>query len=193
MRRQTLIVMVKEPVAGNVKTRLGRDIGMTNAAWWFRHQTRRLLRDVRDPRWDVVLSVSPDRAIASRTWPARFPRLAQGRGDLGQRMAGALAAFQGPVVLIGGDIPNVGRAQIATAFRVLGRAASVVGPATDGGFWLIGLRNGARRHPTLFFDVAWSAPDTLAKALPTLPKPVAFADEMQDVDTEEDLRRAISG
>ena len=56
---RTLIVMVKEPRPGRVKTRLGRDIGMTCAAWWFRHQTRRLLRRLDDPRWQMVLAVSP--------------------------------------------------------------------------------------------------------------------------------------
>ena len=50
--------MVKAPVAGRVKTRLGRDIGMTNAAGWYRHQTAGLLRRLRDPRWRIVLAVA---------------------------------------------------------------------------------------------------------------------------------------
>ena len=50
MIRPTLIVMVKEPRAGRVKTRLGKDIGLTAAAWWFRHQVKRLLRRIDDPR-----------------------------------------------------------------------------------------------------------------------------------------------
>jgi len=56
--------MVKEPRPGRVKSRLGRDIGMVAAAWWFRHQVKRLLRAVEDPRWQVVLAVSPDNAGA---------------------------------------------------------------------------------------------------------------------------------
>jgi len=56
---RTLIVMLKEPRAGRVKTRLGRDIGMVGAAWWFRHQVRRLLRRIDDPRWNVVLARGP--------------------------------------------------------------------------------------------------------------------------------------
>ena len=53
--------MVKEPHPGRVKTRLGRDLGLTRAAWWFRHQTRRLIRKLaQDQRWDTVLAVSPD-------------------------------------------------------------------------------------------------------------------------------------
>ena len=73
MIRPTLIVMVKEPRAGRVKTRLGKDIGLTASAWWFRHQVKRLLRRIDDPRWNVVLAVAPDRAgMLSRVWPAHF-------------------------------------------------------------------------------------------------------------------------
>ena len=56
--RRTLVIMVKEPRPGRVKTRLGRDIGMVGAAWWFRHQTRSLIRRLRDPRWQIVLAVA---------------------------------------------------------------------------------------------------------------------------------------
>ena len=73
--RRRLVVMIKEPRPGRVKTRLGREIGMTAAAWWFRHQTRRLLRRLQDPRWELILSVAPDReALQSRVWPAHLPR-----------------------------------------------------------------------------------------------------------------------
>ena len=188
-----MIVMVKEPVAGRVKTRLGRQIGMTNAAWWFRHQTRRLLREVRDPRWDVLLTVHPDRAVSSPVWPIDLLRLPQGHGDLGEKMARALGSRRGPVVLIGGDIPGVTRTHVSAAFEALGPAASVIGPATDGGFWLVGLRNGAKRHPRLFQGVRWSTPETLAETLGTLPKPIALVAEMQDVDTAEDLARLKLG
>ena len=69
--RPLLIVMVKEPRPGRVKTRLGREIGMTSAAWWFRHAAAGLLRQVADRRWQVALAVSPDRdGLASRVWPA---------------------------------------------------------------------------------------------------------------------------
>ncbi|NDI05871.1 MAG: hypothetical protein EBY58_06310, partial [Rhodobacteraceae bacterium] len=73
--------MVKAPVAGRVKTRLGRDIGMTNAAWWYRHQTVRLLRQLCDPRWRIVLAVAktpnqPDPPI----WRKELKRVDQGTG-----------------------------------------------------------------------------------------------------------------
>ena len=182
--------MVKEPVAGRVKTRLGREIGMPEAAWWFRHQTAQVLRRLRDPRWDMVLSVAPDTAITSSVWPGDLARIPQGRGDLGRRMARGLRGVRGPAILIGGDIPEVSPKHIAEAFRLLGRNESVIGPAHDGGFWLIGLRHPARAGRRLFHGVRWSHPDTLRETLPTLPAPVATAATLQDVDTAADLRRA---
>ena len=123
LRRPTLIVMLKVPRAGRVKTRLGQDIGTTAAAWWFRHQTARLLRRLRDPRWTIVLAVTPDReGQTSRVWPADLPRIPQGRGDLGTRMRRCLMATRGPAVLIGGDIPGVAPTHIARAFKALGSA-----------------------------------------------------------------------
>ncbi len=188
MRRKTLVVMVKEPRAGRVKTRLGREIGMTTAAWWYRHQCRRLLRRLRDPRWQIVLAVSPDhKGLQSRAWPGNLARLPQGPGDLGVRMARALRSTQGPTALIGSDIPGISRAHIADAFAALGRKPSVIGPATDGGFWLIGLAHPAGAPAGLFEGVRWSGPETLADTLPTLPGPTALIDTLDDVDSAADL------
>lgn len=180
--------MVKEPRPGRVKTRLGRAIGMTRAAWWYRHQTKRLIRRLEDPRWSILLAVSPDReGMLSRVWPAHFTRIPQGQGDLGKRMARALTATQGPSVLIGSDIPGVEPCHIARAFRALGQAPSVIGPAPDGGYWLVGLRHPGLAPASLFQNVRWSHPDTLDDTLPTLPQPVARIDMLNDVDEIADL------
>ena len=187
MRRRTLIVMVKEPKPGRVKTRLGRDIGMVDAAWWYRHQCARLLRKLRDPRWDILLGVAPDRAMDATCWPADLPRMPQGTGNIGTRMARALATTHGPTVLIGSDIPGITRRHIAKAFDALGQAKTVIGPAPDGGFWLIGLASPGSQPKTLFQGVRWSHPETLNDTLPTLPKPITFAARLNDVDTVADL------
>ena len=188
MTTRTVIVMVKVPRPGRVKTRLARDIGATAAARWSRHQTARLLRRLRDPRWQLVLSVSPDReGLTSRIWPADIPRLPQGAGDLGDRMARALRSTPGPTLLVGADIPDLGKQQIARAFRALGDHASVLGPATDGGYWLVGLRHPSRAPAAMFRDVRWSTRYALADTLPTLPAPVARTDVLSAVDTVADL------
>ena len=189
--KRTLVIMLKEPRAGRVKTRLGRDIGMTAAAWWFRHQTRRLLRRVSDPRWTVVLAVAPhDRVKSSRAWPAQFQRIPQGRGNLGDRMARALRhAPAGPVCVIGGDIPGITAPRIAEAFKALGGNDAVFGPAPDGGYWLIGLRRSRAVPPRLFTGVRWSTEHALADTMATLPDhSIAHVATLRDVDTVEDLK-----
>jgi rSAM/selenodomain-associated transferase 1 len=189
--KRTLVVMLKEPRAGRVKTRLGRDIGMVPAAWWFRHQVRRLLRRIDDPRWTVVLAVAPDRAgLLSRVWPQHFPRIPQGRGDLGARMGHALrGARAGPVCVIGGDIPDITAPRIAEAFRTLSHHDAVFGPAPDGGYWLIGLRRVRAVPPLLFAGVRWSTLHALSDTKTTLPDHrIAHVATLRDVDTAADLK-----
>ncbi len=187
--RATLVVMLKEPRPGRVKTRLGRDIGRISAAWWFRHQVRRLLRDIDDPRWHLVLAVAPDQAgMQSRAWPAHLPRLPQGGGDLGARMGRLMRRMPpGPVCIIGGDIPGLTRVHVARAFAALGRHDAVFGPALDGGFWLVGLKR-MQVPATLFKDVRWSSEHALADCIASLPGArVALVDQLRDVDTAADL------
>ncbi len=187
---KTLVIMVKEPRPGRVKTRLGRDIGMVGAAWWFRHQTRSLILRLRDPRWQIVLAVSPDReGMNSRVWPADLPRMAQGRGDLGDRMGRMLRAAQnGPVCLIGADIPGITRGHIARAFRALGQAEMVFGPSLDGGYWLVGAQRYGALPSGLFRDVRWSTEHALEDTRNSVRGcRVALLDNLRDVDTVADL------
>jgi rSAM/selenodomain-associated transferase 1 len=189
--KRTLIVMVKEPRPGRVKTRLGIDIGVIPATWWFRHQSARLIRNLCDPRWQIMLAVAPDTASSSRVWPADLPRLPQGGGDLGDRMKRMLKAatgHKGPVCLIGADIPGIRPAHIAHAFAALGSHDAVFGPATDGGYWLVGVKHPSRLPPGLFVGVRWSSEHALADTLATLPGwRIGLADTLRDVDTGADL------
>jgi rSAM/selenodomain-associated transferase 1 len=193
-RQRHLVVMLKEPRPGRVKTRLGRGIGMVAAAWWFRHQSAALLRRVADPRWTLTLAVAPDHAgLQSRVWPAHLPRVPQGTGDLGARMGRLLRSFPtGPVCIIGADIPGVSRARIAAAFAALGDHDAVFGPAPDGGFWLVGLKRTAAVPATLFSGVRWSSEHALADSEASLPGlRIARAAMLRDVDTAEDLRNTV--
>ncbi|MFY9209869.1 MAG: TIGR04282 family arsenosugar biosynthesis glycosyltransferase [Aestuariivita sp.] len=182
--------MLKEPRPGRVKTRLGREIGMVAAAWWFRRAALALIRRMRDPRWTIVLAVSPDRAgLESRLWPGELTRVPQGAGDLGDRMGRMLRSMPpGPVCVIGADIPDVTAARVAEAFAALGQADAVVGPAEDGGYWLIGLKRTRAVPPGLFAGVRWSTAHALSDTLQTLPGwDVAQVARLRDVDRAADL------
>ena len=180
--RNRLVIMVKAPQMGRVKTRLGRSIGAVAATWFYRVSLERLVRALYDPRWDLVLAVAPDTAL-SWPWPGRAALAAQGNGDLGVRMQRLFDDMPpGPVVIIGSDIPAVCKGHVARAFRALGSHDGVIGPAPDGGYWLIGLK---RRPaiPRAFSQVRWSSMHTFKDTLHALSgKSIALIDMLEDVD-----------
>lgn len=189
---RTLVIFVKEPRPGRVKTRLARSLGAVAAAWWFRHQSARLIRRLgRDRRWRTVLAVTPDReGMESRVWPRDLPRWPQGPGDLGARMSRAFRAMPpGPVLIVGADIPDLAPSHVAQGFRLLGRHDAALGPAADGGYWMIGLRRGARAVPAgLFRGVRWSSSSALSDTVVTLaPLGVGYGPVLADVDEAADL------
>ncbi len=197
-RRRTLVLFTKLPHLGRVKTRLGREVGAVAATRIARCLLAATVRALaRDRRWRTVLAVTPDRA-RHRRWTriAGGPRrplttVGQGSGDLGRRMARALRDHARPqAVLIGSDIPALTPRDVATAFAALGRARFVVGPATDGGYWLIGWRRLGGWPPGAFADVRWSSPDALADTLASLPRrcPVARIATRADLDERADLQ-----
>jgi uncharacterized protein len=188
-----LVVMAKSPVLGRVKRRLSRDIGEVAALRFYRTcLTNTLLRLSRDPRWRCAVAIAPDRDVAARLSPSlgRSVRLPQGEGDLGQRMQSIFNRLPpGPVVVVGGDIPSLRASDIAEAFRRLGNADAVFGRASDGGYWLVGLKR-MSKVPRPFANVRWSTPHALADTLANLDgKRIAYAATLSDVDTGSDLRR----
>ena len=187
------MVFARAPRLGTVKRRLARDLGQVAALRFHRLNTAALLRRLAgDPRWTCWLAVTPDRAAkrGRGLWGGRHRVLAQGGGDLGQRMGRVLGTLPpGPVVIVGADIPGISARQVAAAFAALGASHWVIGPARDGGYGLIG----ARRRPTLrrpFKGVRWGGPHARADTLANLAgQRVALLEELDDVDTAADLVR----
>jgi rSAM/selenodomain-associated transferase 1 len=190
--------MARRAGAGRVKTRLARDVGAIEALRLY----RRLLADTcrklaRDRRWRTLLAITPDHTGARPHLPVRVT-ISQGRGDLGARMqrlldrAGPGKTARGPLIIVGADIPGIAPAHIAHAFRLLQGHDAVLGPAADGGYWLVGFsRRRARLAP--FASVRWSSPYALADTLANLRgRRVALADTLCDLDTGADLLRHMA-
>ncbi len=184
MRGDTLVIFARVPRLGAVKRRLARGIGARAALRFYVGQLATLLRaTARDRRWRTVIAATPDHAPAR--WPMALPRVPQGRGDLGQRMLRAMRPHR-RCVLVGSDIPGITAADIAAAFRALGRADAVFGPARDGGYWLVGL--GPRRPAAPFAGVRWSTRHALADTRANFRgRRVAAVRRLRDVDTAADL------
>jgi len=183
-----LVIFARWPRLGSGKRRLAAGVGAVEALR-FQRVTLSLtvLRLGRDGRWITWLAVTPD---DSRPWPRGFGILQQGDGTLGERMARVAKVLPpGPVLIIGSDIPGIGVNVVARAFRGLGNHDVVFGPATDGGFWAIGLRR-CPRFVDPFRKVRWSTEYALSDSMRNLSgHAVTTVDILEDIDDRPSLDR----
>lgn len=191
MTSATLCIFARPPVAGHTKSRLAADLGSEAAA----AVAQALLADTvaaarAVPGAQVVLSVTQ----AFDFGPARGLELwVQPRGDLGSRLEWTLrrALRRSPwAVALGADTPGLSAKMLESTLSVLEERDAVLGPADDGGFYLLGLRacpNG------LLAGIRWSHPQTLSDTearLRTAGMGLGYTSPWFDLDTVDDLRRA---
>jgi len=185
--RPRVVVFLRAPCRGQVKTRLAKGIGAGAALAFYRELSLVTVRRLAaDPLFETVLALVPGRGARPDPWPRHLRRLRQSGVDLGARMAHALAALgPGPVLIVGSDIPGLGAVHVRKALHLLGSADAVIGPAEDGGYWAIGFRRGPLPHGC-FAGVRWSTPDARSDTLANLAGlRVAQADLLADVDDAE--------
>lgn len=189
--------MLKYPQPGAVKTRMIPALGARRACELHRALTAQTLRGARGLAADVEVEVearvagAPDAAAVEAWLGAGLSIREQGEGDLGQRMERAVReAFEsgaGAVVVIGGDCPELTAGHLASAFEVLENGDVVLGPAADGGYYLIGLRG---PRPELFRGITWGGAEVRAQTLAAargLGVEVVEFELLRDVDVPEDL------
>lgn len=197
MRRRALIVFAKPPHAGKVKTRLGKSLGMNVAAELydrFAHHAFSLAEEMQRGGVTVSLWFDPEASAAEmRQWVNRpFQFHPQQGTDLGGRMKTAFetAFAEGAheAIIIGTDVPDLRLEILLNAFDLLAAVDIVLGPSTDGGYYLLGMR---RPVLDLFDGVAWSTDAVLAqtlKRIQALQLTSALLPELSDIDTEADYR-----
>lgn len=179
-----IVIFARWPEPGMVKTRLALEIGDEAAARIYRRLLDHTLNSARASGVPVELRVTgaePERFAAEL---GRDLLIAdQGHGDLGER----LARVDTPALIIGSDLPGLTPDLLRAAAAALASREVVIGPARDGGYWLIGLSKAA---PWLFTDMAWSTPAVLPETLARLDArgiaPVLLP-ELADIDEPEDL------
>lgn len=178
---RNLVLMARQPVLGQGKRRLAADVGDLTAHRFHCVALGRLLRRLGvDPRWRLCLAITPD---GPSVFPGAQHVVGQGEGDLGERMTRLSGQMPpGPLVFIGSDTPDIGGGDIEAAFDALERADAVLGPALDGGYWLIGFTQAQRQHLP-FLGVRWSTPHARADTLGNLAsKRVELLRALEDVD-----------
>jgi rSAM/selenodomain-associated transferase 1 len=202
-------MMARWPAPGRCKSRLVPGVGRSRAAAIQARLThhglraaaeaRRTLIEQADGRWRglrVVLAASGLGLRAAARWGAALGVdrvVPQGPGSLGLRMQRQMLRGcregAGAVVLIGSDLPELTAADLLAAFRALEQASLVLGPAGDGGYWLIGRR---RPAPQIFAGIDWGSDRVLEQTLGQARRAglsMALLAERDDLDRPGDLGR----
>jgi len=193
-----LIVFIRAPQPGQVKTRLAAEIGADEACRAYRHLLSRLMPTLRSSNFSVELRHTPDSAAGELTpWITSGWDLApQGEGDLGERLERAVrqstrAGFT-RTLIIGTDCPYLTSADLVDAGNALSANDIVIGPAEDGGYWLIGT---CKHHAHLFQDIPWSTDEVLATTLARgqgAGLKIGILRTLPDVDTVDDWHRFLA-
>lgn len=194
MNQNLLIIFVKNPEAGKVKTRLAASVGDLNAL----HIYKSLLSKTRNvaSQTDAVRQVWYSSFIdQTDKWNSEiFQKKKQKGSNLGERMANAFRqGFENQfnkIVIIGSDCPDLTPAHINRAFDALGQHDAVIGPSKDGGYYLLGL---SRFMNELFVDKDWSTSSVFEQTTDTLEKhnrSLRLLEVLNDVDTVDDLKKS---
>ncbi len=194
MKKEVVLVFQRNEILGKVKTRLAARVGEEQAMEIYRYllnKTYLALKEITVPITTYFSEFIPENPIHSAE-----NKLVQVGGDLGERMKNAFAAHlesgMEKVVLIGTDCPSLEGIHLVQAFEALEHFDLVLGPARDGGYYLIGMK---RRADFLFEGITWSSELVLSQTL------ALAADQglhssllpiLEDIDSPEDWERYCS-
>lgn len=191
MKKEALLIFAKNPVAGKVKTRLAATIGSKEALCVYKQLLSHTVSVTEDLPFDKFVFYS-NNIEQEDLWNSKhyFKELQHG-DDLGERMRNAFASiFQKgyyKAVIIGTDCPALNETIIQDAFSKLNDVDIVIGPAYDGGYYLLGMNN---CHSFLFESMHWSTANVFTETIRRCKsKGLLFLllQTLQDVDEEKDL------
>jgi len=200
--RKRLIIFTRYPEPGTTKTRMIPALGAGGAADLQRWMTDHLVAKVKPliEQWSLTVEVrfegGSERLMREWLGPS-FSYRHQGRGDIGRRMQRSLAdGFQEgytSIVIIGTDVPDISSAIIYQAFEELQKNNLVLGPAVDGGYYLIGMQkvNEDQAYPELFEAINWGTSEVLSQTIAAAHQigiGYALLDTLKDVDRPADLK-----
>jgi len=200
--RKRLIIFTRYPEPGKTKTRMIPELGVEGAADLQRQMTDHLvsklktLIEQRSLAVEIRFEGGSEKLMREWLGPS-FSYRHQGRGDIGRRMQRALGdGFQDDstsIVIIGSDIPDISSEIIDQAFEELQKSNLVLGPAGDGGYYLIGIQKADQdqAYPELFEAINWGTNQVLSQTIAAanqLGIGYALLDTLKDVDRPEDLK-----
>lgn len=192
MHRDALMIFIKNPLAGKVKTRLAATIGDDRALHIYQrllHITRNLTIQADCTRYLFY----SDFIETGDDWPeSSYGKLLQQGNDLGKRMSNAFAEvlkYHSKALIMGSDCPELSADILREAFSKLDHCDFVIGPAADGGYYLLGMKE---YSPEIFEGIEWSSPEVLDKTVQKISdigKTIAFCPTLRDLDDESDWEK----
>jgi len=200
-KNRCLILFIKYPGKGMVKSRLARRFGDEFAAGLYENFIFDILATLDEFAGQVQIYFYPPEKETElkKLFGDKYEYRPQRGADLGERMSDAFtrsfAEGFPSVILIGSDLPDLPRKIIEEAFAALeGQNDAVIGPVADGGYYLIGLK----KHtftPDIFRRLSWSTSSVLAETtniLQACGRRLRFMDEWHDIDTGDELLQLIA-
>lgn len=182
-----VVLFTRYPEPGRAKTRLIPALGAAGAAALHRRLTERTVMAVRESGLSLEVRVTGAPISTFAAWLGVETIIDQGEGNLGERLTRAGPPY--PTLFIGADAPDLTSALLRNAADALLHASATIGPAADGGYWLLGL---AREVPGVFGAIDWSTAAVFAQTMARLAAagidPVLLP-ELADCDRPEDLAR----
>ena len=182
-----VVLFTRYPEPGKAKTRLIPAIGAERAAQVHRTLTEWTVQAVLESGLALEVRATGAAVEAFADWLGAISIVDQGPGDLGQRLARAGPPY--PTLFIGSDAPDLTADLLRTAAAALDRADAVVGPAEDGGFWLLGL---SRAADGVFDGVNWGTAVVCGQTIDRLAAAgidLVLLPQLADCDRPEDLAR----
>ena len=204
-KNKLLAVYTRYPIPGKTKTRLIPAIGEEMAAEVQRDMTERIVGAVEYLKTGILIDIcfTGSSIKCMEEWLGDIHRYrSQGSGNLGDKMERTLKrAFKcgiSNVIIIGTDCPDIDAELIASAFDSLKKCDLVIGPAFDGGYYLIGLKKGVSEKALeyLFDDISWGSDKVLETTLDRASEMNLKVDQLvtlSDIDVPEDLEKWAEG
>lgn len=190
MTDNALIIFVKNLIEGRVKTRLAATLGNDGAMDIYKQLLKNTQNSILTFEADKIVFYSD--FIEEEIWEKNsFQNKIQQGNDLGERMKNAfkssfIAGYE-KIVIIGTDCPGIHKSILENAFMALNNLDIVIGPATDGGYYLLGMK---KEHPFLFQNIEWSTDKVLQQTIDLCNKnrlSYFLLPELSDIDEEKDL------
>ena len=181
-----IYIFARRPEISIGKSRLKNKIGKILGSNFYHNNLSNLLRKLNsDKRINITLCVNPD--SSTKNWPRhispKIKRIPQGKGDIGIKMSKILNMNKEKKILIGSDIPKISTKVIMETWKKLNHCNVILGPAYDGGFWLIGFAKRTNIQ-NLFKNIDWDKNNTLKQVKNNIPKhkKLLFTQILHDID-----------